>query len=130
MWGGVLAAEMDARQQESQGMAVRQTLPEERRSGMREWQPLREGFEESLPDGMERHRGEPREFPARIGEAEGNALEKWRAGQMIELTVQPSLEMVCPEVVNMVLGSVEVHDGGLLHFYYLDGTELEIETEE
>lgn len=25
----------------------------------------------------------------------------------------------------MVLGSVEVHDGGLLHFYFLDGSELE-----
>ena len=62
--------------------------------------------------------------------AEGNALEKWRAGQMMELTEQPPLETVCPEIVNMVLGSVEVHDGGLLHFYFLDGTELEIETEE
>lgn len=62
--------------------------------------------------------------------AEGNALEKWRAGQMMELTGQPPLETVCPEIVNMVLGSVEVHDGGLLHFYFLDGTELEIETEE
>ena len=30
----------------------------------------------------------------------------------------------------MVLECVEVHDGGLLYFYFLDGTELEIETEE
>ncbi len=43
---------------------------------------------------------------------EGNALEKWRARQMMELTMQPPLDMVCPEIVNMVLGSVEVHDGG------------------
>ncbi len=62
--------------------------------------------------------------------AEGNSLEKWRAGQMMELTAQPPFDTVCPEIVNMVLGSVEVHDGGLLHFYFLDGTELEIETEE
>lgn len=31
---------------------------------------------------------------------------------MMELTMQPPLDMVCPEIVNMVLGSVEVHDGG------------------
>ena len=62
--------------------------------------------------------------------AEGNALEKWRAGQMMELTAQPPLETVCPEIVNIVLRSVEVHDGGLLHFYFMDGTELEIGTEE
>jgi hypothetical protein len=30
----------------------------------------------------------------------------------------------------MALESVEVQDGGLLHFRFLDGTELEIETEE
>ncbi len=52
-------------------MAVRQTLPEERRSGMQEWQPLREKFGESLPDGMERHCGEQGEFPTRMGETEG-----------------------------------------------------------
>ncbi len=61
---------------------------------------------------------------------EGNALEKWRAGQMVQLTAEPPLETICPEIVNMVLESVEVHDGGLLHFHFLDGTELEIETEE
>ena len=61
---------------------------------------------------------------------EGNALEKWRAGQMVQLTTEPPLETVCPEIVNMVLESVEVHDGGLLHFHFLDGTEMEIETEE
>lgn len=61
---------------------------------------------------------------------EGNALEKWRAGQMVQLTAEPPLETICPEIVNMVLESVEVHDGGLLHFHFLDGTVLEIETEE
>ena len=61
---------------------------------------------------------------------EGNALEKWRAGQMVQLTTEPPLETVCPEIVNMVLESVEAHDGGLLHFHFLDGTEMEIETEE
>ena len=30
----------------------------------------------------------------------------------------------------MALESVEVHDGGLLRFHFLDGTELEIDTEE
>ena len=49
---------------------------------------------------------------------------------MMELTKEPPLDTVCAEIVNMVLGSVEVHDGGLLHFYFLDGTELEIESEE
>ncbi len=61
---------------------------------------------------------------------EGNALEKWRAGQMVQLTAEPPLDTVCPEIVNMALESVEVHDGGLLHFRFLDGTELEIDTEE
>ena len=67
-----------------------------------------------------------------MGETEGrgNALEKWRARQMMELTKEPPLDTVCPEIVNMVLGSVEVHDGGLLHFYFLDGTELETLTKE
>lgn len=49
---------------------------------------------------------------------------------MMELTKEPPLDTVCTEIVNMVLVSVEVLDGGLLHFYFLDGTELEIETEE
>ena len=61
---------------------------------------------------------------------EGNALEKWRAGQMVQLTAEPPLDTVCPEIVNMALESVEVRDGGLLHFRFLDGTELEIEMEE
>ena len=61
---------------------------------------------------------------------EGNALEKWRAGQMVQLATEPPLEAICPEIVNMTLESVEVHDGGLLHFRFLDGTELEIDTEE
>ncbi len=61
---------------------------------------------------------------------EGDAMEKWRAGQMVQLTAEPPLETICPEIVNMVLESVEVHDGGLLHFHFLDGTELEIDTEE
>ncbi len=61
---------------------------------------------------------------------DGNALEKWWVGQMMELTAEPSLETVCAEIVNMVLESVEVHDGGLLNFHFLDGTVLEIETEE
>ena len=56
--------------------------------------------------------------------------EKWRAGQMVQLTAEPPLEAICPEIVNMVLESVEVHDSGLLHFRFLDGTELEIDREE
>ena len=56
--------------------------------------------------------------------------EKWRAGQMVQLTAEPPLETICPEIVNMALESVEVHDGGLLRFHFLDGTELEIDTEE
>ena len=31
---------------------------------------------------------------------------------------------------NQGIWSVEVHDGGVLHFYFPDGTELEIDTEE
>ena len=61
---------------------------------------------------------------------EGDALEKWRAGQMVQLTAEPPLGTICPEIVNMALESVEVHDGGLLHFRFFDGTELEIDTEE
>lgn len=57
-------------------------------------------------------------------------MEKWWARQMMELTAEPPLGTICPEIVNMVLESVEVHDGGLLHSHFLDGTELEIETEE
>ncbi len=113
-------------------MAVRETLPEERRGGMQEREPLREGFGESLSDGMERHCGEQGEFPIRMEKqrAEGNAMKKWRAGKMMELTAQPPLDTVYPEIVNMVLVNVEVHGGGLLHFYFLDGTELEIDKEE
>lgn len=81
---------------------------------------------------MERDRGEQGGLPVRMGKAdkEGNALEKWRAGQMVQLTAEPPLETVCAEIVNMALESVEVHDGGLLHFRFFDGTELEIDTEE
>ena len=61
---------------------------------------------------------------------EGNTLEKWRAEQMVQLTAEPPLETICPEIVNMVLESVEVHDDGILHFHFLDSTVLEIETEE
>lgn len=57
-------------------------------------------------------------------------MGKWRAEQMMELTIQPPLDTAYAEKTNMVLESVEVHDGGLLHFYFLDGTKLEIETEE
>ena len=49
---------------------------------------------------------------------------------MMELTAQMPLDTAYAEKKKMVLGSVEVHDGGPLHFYFLDGTELEIETEE
>lgn len=49
---------------------------------------------------------------------------------MVQLTAEPPLEAICPEIVNMTLESVEVHDGGLLHFRFLDGTVLEIDTEE
>ncbi len=52
-------------------MAVRETLPGERRGGMQAREPLREGFGESLPDGMERHCGEQGEFLTRMGETEG-----------------------------------------------------------
>lgn len=62
--------------------------------------------------------------------ADGKALERWRAGQMMALTMQPPLETACPEIVNIVLRSVKVHDGRFLQFYFLDGTELEIDTEE
>ena len=81
---------------------------------------------------MERDRGEQGGLLVRMGKAdkEGNALEKWRAVQMMQLTAEPPLETVCAEIVNMALESVEVHDGGLLHFRFLDGTVLEIETEE
>lgn len=48
----------------------------------------------------------------------------------MQLTAEPPLETICPEIVNMVLESVEVYDGGLLHFHFLDGTVLEIDTEE
>ena len=83
MRSGILAADMDAERQEGQGMAVRETLPEERRGGMQERQPLREGFGESIPDGMERHCGEQGKFSAcmektdnrgeRLGEMAGGA---------------------------------------------------------
>ena len=49
---------------------------------------------------------------------------------MVQLTAEPPLEAICPEIVNMTLECVEVHDSGLLHFRFLDGTELEIDREE
>lgn len=57
-------------------------------------------------------------------------MGKWRAEQMMELTIQPPLDTIHPEIVNMVLGNVEVHGGELLHFYFLEGSELEIDKEE
>jgi len=40
-------------------------------------------------------------------------------GQMMELTGQPPLETVCPEIVNMILEWVEVRNDSLLHFISL-----------
>ena len=52
-------------------------------------------------------------LPARKKQiTEGNALEKWRVGQMVQLTAEPPLETICPEIVNMVLESVEATMAG------------------
>ena len=85
-------------------------------------------WKESHPPIVENRKGFLSAWEKQI--KEGDALEKWRAGQMVQLTAGPPLEAICLEIVNMTLESVEVHDGGLLHFRFLDGTELEIDTEE
>lgn len=38
---------------------------------------------------------------------------------MMAMHMQPLLDMVCAEIVNMVLGSLKVHNGKRLHFYFL-----------
>lgn len=56
MWemrNGVLTTDMDAERQEGQGMVVWEMLPAQGRGAIQERQLLREGFGESLPDGME-----------------------------------------------------------------------------
>lgn len=58
---------------------------------------------------------------------EGDALTKWRAEQMLEITAQPPLTKICPELVNMVLDHIEVYKTGELKFFLLDGTEFETE---
>lgn len=60
----------------------------------------------------------------------GERLGEMAGGADDGTDCRTAAETVCPEIVNMVLESVEVHDGGLLHFHFFDGTELEIETEE
>ena len=56
----------------------------------------------------------------------GSSLEKIRGKQMIELTKEGKIDVFVPELMQMVLEMIEVHD--LEHFTvcFLDGTKKEI----
>lgn len=56
----------------------------------------------------------------------GSSLEKIRGKQMIELTKEGKIDVFVPELIQMVLEMIEVHD--LEHFTvcFLDGTKKEI----
>ena len=53
----------------------------------------------------------------------GSSLEKIRGKQMIELTQEGKIDVFVPELMQMVLEMIEVHD--LEHFTvcFLDGTK-------
>lgn len=57
-----------------------------------------------------------------------NPLEQFRASQMMELTdgAEP-LKTVDLALAGKVLEHIDVHNFGVLNFFFLDGTELEIE---
>ena len=55
-----------------------------------------------------------------------NPLEKIRAKQMIELTQEGSIEKIIPELVQMVLEKLEVHDAVHISVCFLDGTKKEV----
>lgn len=57
---------------------------------------------------------------------EGNPLEKLRAEQMIELTLQPPLTKMLPELGQMVLERVIVQGKEIMVIRFLDGTEIKV----
>ena len=57
---------------------------------------------------------------------EGNPLERLRAEQMIELTLQPTLTKMLPELGQMVLERVIVQGKEILFIRFLDGTEIKV----
>jgi hypothetical protein len=57
---------------------------------------------------------------------EGNPLEQLRAKQMIELTEEPPLTQIVPELVQLVLERVEIMGDGQFEFYFMDGTERKV----
>ena len=57
---------------------------------------------------------------------EGNPLQKLRAEQMIELTLQPPLTKMLPELGQMVLERVIVHGKEIMVIRFLDGTEIKV----
>ena len=53
--------------------------------------------------------------------AEGNPLEKLRATQMMELTEQPLIQELIPDMARLVMERVEVGDGGEFEFHFMSG---------
>lgn len=58
----------------------------------------------------------------------GNALERLRAQQMMELTDRPKLFSIDLSLVGKCLDFVEVNNGGVLNFHFLDGSQICVET--
>lgn len=56
----------------------------------------------------------------------GEALQKLRAKQMIELTNEGKIDNVIPELVQMVLEKIVVEYEDVLRVYFLDGTSIEV----
>ena len=59
----------------------------------------------------------------------GNALERLRAQQMIELTAGTRLTAIDLSLVGKCLDYVVVNNGGILAFHFLDGSQICVETE-
>ena len=57
-----------------------------------------------------------------------NALERLRAQQMMELTDRPKLFSIDLSLVGKCLDFVEVNNGGVLNFHFLDGSQICVET--
>lgn len=57
---------------------------------------------------------------------DGNSLERLRARQMMELTKQPSLKQMIPELAQLVLERVEIRNIDEFDIYFNDGSWIKI----
>jgi len=62
--------------------------------------------------------------------AEGNALERYRARQMIAVTAEGPLDGEVPELTRMFLEEIYVYEGGRLEVCFLDGSRVRVSFED